>query len=220
MLISHKHKFITVDIPKTGTRSLRETLTTMEGVVDVLGKPYNSEDILKQHASISDIEQGFHKNGWHGFNSYYKYSVVRNPWDRYFSFFTYYRMKAEEYSENTEYPSGIERKQGVMASELFRCNSQPHILKKLITNQPPHSYFLLNKDGQCQFHKITLFENLKDGFKDFCYDIGIKQPDLKHANKSTESLIKGDIYTQELIDMVAEKEKWLINKFNYDYKQR
>lgn len=217
MLISHKYRFITVDIPKTGTRSLRETLTSMEGVVDILGKPYNSEDILKQHAPISDIEQGFHENGWLGFNSYYKYSVVRNPWDRYFSFFTYYKMKAEEYSENTVYPSDIARKQGEMASELFRCNSQSQVLKTLIINQPPHSYFLLNKDGRCHFNRITLFENLKDGFEDFCFDIGIKLPDFKHANKSTKSLTKRDVYTQELVDMVAEREKWVIEKFNYDY---
>ena len=57
MLISHKHKFITVDIPKTGTRSLRKTITSIEGVVDVLGNPYNSDDTLKQHASILDIER-------------------------------------------------------------------------------------------------------------------------------------------------------------------
>ena len=218
MLISHKHKFITIDIPKTGTRSLRETLTSKEGVVDVLGKPYNSDDILKQHASILDAEQGFHENDWLGFNSYYKYSVVRNPWDRYFSFFTYYKMKADEYSESATYPNVMARKQGKMASELFRLKTPLQVLRTLIRDQPAHAHFLLDKNNECQFNRITLFEDLKTGFEEFCYDIGIELPGLKHANKSTKSTTKEDIYTQELIDMIAEKEKWLIDRFNYDYK--
>ena len=216
MLISHKHKFITVDIPKTGTRSLRKTITSIEGVVDVLGNPYNSDDTLKQHASILDIEQGFHENNWLGFNSYYKYSVVRNPWDRYFSFFTYYKMKADEYSETATYTTDIARKQGRMSVNLFKDKTYAEVLKRLIRNQPSQSHFLLDKNSECQFNRITLFENLKIGFEEFCYDIGIESPGLKHENKSTKSITKEDIYTQELIDMVAEKEKWVIDKFNYN----
>ena len=34
MLISHKHKFITIDIPKTATRSLRETLLP-QNIIDI-----------------------------------------------------------------------------------------------------------------------------------------------------------------------------------------
>ena len=37
MLISHSHKFVTIDIPKTGTRSMRETLNPL-GIIDVIGK--------------------------------------------------------------------------------------------------------------------------------------------------------------------------------------
>lgn len=37
MLISHKHKFITIDIPKTATRSLRETLLP-QNIIDMQEK--------------------------------------------------------------------------------------------------------------------------------------------------------------------------------------
>jgi len=218
MLISHKHKFITVDIPKTGTRSLRDTLINL-GIIDVLGKPYNSDDILKQHATILDVQQGFIDNDWLGFNSYYKYSVVRNPWDRYFSFLTYYKMKAEEYSTGAKYPDELAKRQGKMAVDLFKGKIYSEVLKTLIHNHPAHSCFLLNENNVCEFNRITVFEDLSKGFDEFCLDVGILAPSLMHSNKSSASITKDEVYTQELIDMVAERESWVIKNFNYDYTQ-
>ena len=179
MLISHKHKFITVDIPKTGTRSLRETLDGL-GIIDVLGKPYKSDDRLKQHASILNIKQGFIDNGWSEFDDYYKYSVVRNPWDRYFSFLTFYKMKADEYSESFEYPSELAKKQGEMSVNLFENKTNTEVLKILIQNHSAHSHYLLNEVNACEFNRITLFENLSCGFNEFCLDVGVTPPPLMH----------------------------------------
>ena len=217
MLISHKHKFITVDIPKTGTRSLRETFFKLD-IINVSGKPYNSnlDNTLEQHASILSIKQGFIDNSWTGFDNYYKYSVVRNPWDRYLSFFTFYKMKAKEYSESFESLNELEKAQGKMSVDLFENNTYAEVLKTLIQNNPPHSYFLLNEVDDCEFNRVTLFEDLIQGFNDFCLDVGVLVPTLMHSNKSTSLLTREEIYTQELIDMVAEKEKWVIDKFSYD----
>jgi len=48
MLISHKHKFITIDIPKTATRSLRETLLP-QNIIDIVGSPlfHGNKRIIK-----------------------------------------------------------------------------------------------------------------------------------------------------------------------------
>ena len=53
MLISHSKKFITIDIPKTGTRSLRETLQPLK-VIDLVGSPNPNADIY-QHAKCREI---------------------------------------------------------------------------------------------------------------------------------------------------------------------
>lgn len=214
MLISHKHKFLTVDIPKTGTRSLRLTMMGL-GVVDIFGYPPDSEHILKQHAKLTEIKKWFNDNKQYNFNDYYKYSVIRNPWDRYFSLYSYYKMKADEHSEDKVYPSDIAKKQGEMSVELFKKNK--NVLKILINNEPPQSDYLLNEDGFLEFNKITQFENLKEGFDLFCKEVGLDETTLEHSNKSIKSVDKKDVFTQELVDMVAEKEKWAIEKFNYDY---
>lgn len=217
MLISHKHKFITIDIPKTGTRSRRYILNKL-GVVDIIGNPANSNEFFRQHSSILDVEQGFTKNEWVGFNEYYKYSVVRNPWDRYFSLFRYSKAIADEHSESTKYPNEGAKRQGERSANLFRGRLYTDVLKTLIQNHTPHSYFLLNENNDCEFNKISLFEDLSSGFSEFCLDVGIDPPPpLIQSNKSSIAITREDIYTQELVDMVAEKEKWVIEKFNYDY---
>ena len=63
MLISHKHKFVTIDIPKTGTRTLRETLTPI-GAVDFFGKGHDPKDFFYQHTNLIKCQKGFVKNGW------------------------------------------------------------------------------------------------------------------------------------------------------------
>jgi len=41
--------------------------------------------------------------------------------------------------------------------------------------------------------------------------------DIAHANKSTYKKQYSDYYDQEAIDMVAEKERLLIERFGYEY---
>ena len=87
MLISHKYKFITIDIPKTGTKTLRQTLLPVIPI-DVIGKGDNPNDYFYQHCNVNACERGFKKRGW-DFNSYKKFSTLRNPWKRYVSFLMY-----------------------------------------------------------------------------------------------------------------------------------
>ena len=59
MLISHKHKLITIDIPKTGSRSLRESLLSLS-VIDIHGESKVDAQFY-QHAGAIRAKKQFAK---------------------------------------------------------------------------------------------------------------------------------------------------------------
>ena len=64
---------------------------------------------------------------------------------------------------------------------------------------------------------IAKTESLSKDVSSFCLKLGLtNQLKLKHENKSVYTRSYKDYYNQELIDTVAEKEKWVIDKFNYN----
>ena len=63
---------------------------------------------------------------------------------------------------------------------------------------------------------IAKFENLNSEFKKLCNKLRMDSVNLLHENKSDFNF-DCDIYSQELIDMVAKKENHVINLKGYDF---
>jgi len=215
MLISHKHKFIIIDIPKTGTKSIRQTLIPLK-VVDIIGeaKPPHLCD-FSHHGSIREAAVRFKDRGWY-INDYLKYSVVRNPWDRYLSFLTYYKTKLYFYRNNKPLNDNQER-QEKNTIKMFHNKTDEEVLRDIIISYPAQKSYLVDSNNNMVMDSIGQLENFQDGFNRFCQLVGIPDQQLLHKNKSKCVITKKEVFAQELIDMVAEKEKWVINKFNYDF---
>ena len=216
MLISHKHKFVIIDIPKTGSRSFRESLLPL-GIADVCGES-NLDSEFYQHDGAIRVKKQFAKNDWN-WNDYFKFTTVRNPWARYFSFFKYFKSYGEKYlrrdkSINWKKP---ELNQGKLCVELFKNKDDQTILKNIILNNPPQDTYYCDKNGEIIVDHIARFEELQNEFVFLCDHIGINTPILQHKNKSSNPSCGMDIYNKQLIDLVAEKEKSVIKLKNYHY---
>lgn len=216
MLISHKHKFITIDIPKTGSRSLRESLLPL-GIVDVCGEP-NFDSEFYQHDGAIRAKKQFVKNGWE-WNEYFKFTIVRSPWARYFSFFKYFKSYGEKYLRRHEsiHWEEPELNQGQLCIELFKNRDDQALLKNIILNNSPQDSYYLDQNDEVIVDHIASFENLKNEFVFLCDQVDINVPALQHGNKSVDSLNMHDIYNQELVDLVAQKEKSVIDLKKYNY---
>lgn len=218
MLISHKHKFITIDIPKTGTRSMRLSLEPL-GIIDIVGVPYATKDNpFEQHGSALSAKNQFIKKNWN-WSEYYKWIIVRNPWERYFSFFKYFKSYGEKYLRRDKSISWgpVQVNQGKMCVDLFRGKSDMQVLRNIISNHASQDSYYCNDNGEIIVNYLASFENLENEFIFLCEQFGISPPILQHGNKSSNSQNMYDIYNQYLIDLVAQKEKNIIQLKNYDY---
>ena len=100
-MISHKHKCIFVHIPKTAGTSIENVIWPLKSdrVVENLWmgivKPYYNKYQTGglQHLTSNEIKR---EVGSDVFNSYYKFSVIRNPWDIGVSQFVYMKQKRRD----------------------------------------------------------------------------------------------------------------------------
>ena len=214
MLISHQYKFITIDIPKTATRSFRESLLPLD-IIDIHGAPHLDSEFY-QHDDAIRAKKQFSKNNWN-WNEYYKFTIVRNPWQRYFSFFKYFKSYGEKYMRRDESINWRkpEINQGKLCVELFKDKDDQTVLKNIILNNNSQDAYYCNEKGAIMIDHIASFENLEDEFSFLCSQIGINTPTLRHGNKSVQSFNMHDIYNQQLIDLVAKKERETINLKGY-----
>lgn len=215
MLISHRHKFIIINIPKTGTKSHRETLREY---IDHIGVPIPGSKDFYQHETIINAKKKFIERNW-DWSKYYKYATVRNPWSRFASFYLWTNsMYTNNLNKDLDtLPKPIKTTFLALQEMFVRLNYDPKkILKHIIETKDKQENFLcINK--VVDIDHIAKFENINQEFNFLCNMVGIKPtPSLKHENKNPSYNYR-DLYDQELIDLVATKEKFVIEEYSYEY---
>lgn len=214
MIISHKHQFIIINIPKTGTSSIISALRKSKISIDIIGGPIDQKYYL--HDSASSVKHKLLASGF-DWNNYASYARVRHPWRRYVSYFLWTHKHIKYCADNPDTINEIDK--NVLKNIVTIRDKYNHCDKKIFKYYINHianqSYYLL-EHNQCIVNKVDQFENLKNDFKAFCNSLNIPNIELLHNNKNKDYNYK-DFYDQELIDRVADKEKYIIDKWGYEY---
>lgn len=218
MIVSHKYKFIVIDIPKTGTNSYSHAIHSMGIIPDIQGG--NSSNGFYQHDIASLVKNKLEKLG-HSWGEYYSIVRVRNPWKSYASLF-YWHLKNYNDVTNKKIRDTLTSQQYKTkrySASLFIENrfKEDKIMSILIRNAIPQcEYFTEN--NQIIVSHIGCFENLQEEFNDFCKRINVKPLQLEKQNSSPTYNYK-DLYENcpELIEKVAEKEHYVISLKKYSY---
>lgn len=180
-MISHKHKFIFIHIPKTAGSSIR---FYMRGRYDTLHVPHHStaEQIKSKHMDI--------------FESYTKFCVVRNPWDREVSRYRFIkRNKAHEQYEHT-------------------LNGIKWFIQQ---TGKPYTYYTHVSDV-CVMDHILRFENIQSDFREICNRLNISAKRLPHMQRSVHKHYT-EYYDDDTRKIVAEKYARDIEYFGYNFKK-
>ncbi|WP_353497684.1 sulfotransferase family 2 domain-containing protein [Vibrio sp. CB1-14] len=190
------HRCIFIHIPKSAGQSISLAL-------------FN--DKHPGHYSIKKFEWESPKKK----EAYFKFTVVRNPWDRLYSAYNYLTKftpykSDQEFSEKylSEYKS----------FEDFILNG---LKKKEISSWVhfrPQSDFLLDSKGNFDIDYVARFENIEDGFLDIAKRLDVDVPKLQKVNSSNrDSKSYKKHYSQDTIRIVAKHYENDIKLLNYEF---
>lgn len=206
MIISHKYKFIFIAIPKTATHAIRFALRNHLGPNDweqvelyhQSRLPYSEFENVK-HGHITSLEAKF-AIGEEIWNSYFKFSFVRNPFDRFVSYSFFKHQSSEFYSDN---------KLGIMKLLFKNPLLESDILFK------PQWSFVSNEFDENLVNFIGRFESLQSDFDEVCRRVRLPQIYLEKHNHSDHEYYKKYL-DPELIDLISSFYKDDLEQFDYD----
>jgi len=212
-MISHQHKCIFVQIPKTGSTSIRV----------LLGKP------IRPHLNLWEIKRlmesywpvrGGRRNriiecfylmlprerrlemGRRQFESYFKFGFVRNPWDRVVSL--YERREALEFRAQMTFDQFV---------DWIQYSSSTCI------HSSPHRYQLdwfVDPNGKVLADFIGRFERLREDWAFVAKKIGLSDV-LPHARPNPRTRHYSEYYTPRTRRLIEEKFKVDIETFGYQF---
>ena len=200
-MISHKHKFIFIHIPKCAGISIELFLN---GSFYVEWDEVNK--IWMQHATASQIKDLYVKN----YEDYFSFTFVRNPWSRAVSDYFWLKRtcKFKGSLKNFLLLKGGFDTPRLSYPHLDRFGRGDHII--------PQSDFVLDANGKRMVDFIGRFENLQEDFDIICDKIGIPKQQLPHRNGGNhKNYIK--YYNKETRQLVAKKYAKDIEYFNYEF---
>ena len=173
--------------------------TAGTSIVDVIGKPF------RKHLTVKDVIKIIGQKKW---DEAYKFTVIRNPWDKVVSHYKY-RVKM---NSNNMAKKSIEFKNWV-ACTYGEPKDPIYYGRELMFS--PQVEWLKNNHGKIDVDKIIRFENLNEGINEVFRTLGIDS-NLPHLNKTYKSNYR-DFYDEESKQIIT---KWFhedIQEFRYKF---
>ncbi|MGH7239494.1 MAG: sulfotransferase family 2 domain-containing protein [Candidatus Saccharimonadales bacterium] len=206
-MISHKHKCIFIHIPKVAGSSIEKIIWPNEadasnlwmGFVDDYHNKYQTGGL--QHLLARYVREEI---GEKIFNEYYKFSFVRNPWDKAVSQYCYMKKRPD-----------LKEFIGMKDNDCFKRYLELIALKEHV-QWLPQTRFLRDLNGDTLVDYVGRFEILSADAKEVFNRLDLKKMKLPHVNKSKKRHYR-HFYDTESIEMVADFYADDIQEFGYGF---
>lgn len=207
MIVSHRHRYVFVAIPKTGTHSVRQALRTHLGGDDIeqVGLFVERRFPWPELAGVGHGHLGLAQVrpylGEEAFSGYFKFAFVRNPFDRFVSYCAFMTRAGDAFERDPR---------AVMRHVLFRLRPLQHILFR-----PQHEQ-LVDGEGRLLADFVGRVERMQQDFDAACDRIGLPHAALGRVNHSRHGDYRG-YYDQALVEGVAELYRRDLELFGYEF---
>lgn len=203
-MISIKHNFLFIHIPKTGGNSIQTYLSEFSED-SLITKNFRRDGVRKfqvvnrkygtiKHSTINDYKKKIEKNI---FDSLFKFTVIRNPWDRMISFYFSPHKTVPEWNRE-KFRELISHK---LTLRDFICTES---LGDKINRTVKMSIFPNRKSIDSEIDFILRFENLNNDFRELCSKLDIPYQNLPHINQSKRNHYS-KYYDEELNDIIKSR---------------
>ncbi len=212
-MISHKHKCIFIHIPKTAGTSIYEfffpdvKFKHLEADYDRLFGWCPKRNLYLQHATTDQLlDTGLiDKRNW---EEYYKFTFVRNPWDRAYSDFKWMKKHHYFFGSFKEYITTSGKHAQVLLDNSTSDYRGDHLI-------PQKSFFY--KEGPRAIDFLGRFESFEEDIQKILNSIGIKEKFNIHSNPSTRSKDYSNFYTNSMMELVNNRFEVDIKAFKYTF---
>lgn len=247
--ISNEYKFIFIEIPKTGTTSINHSLrkkNKIKSQYDIrrLSHTASEQEYWREvqkrwmeGGAANRHQSAYHIKYWDNYHcfidkskmleydwyEYTRFSVVRNPWQRYASYVSWLFKNYDKFGDKPTHKKYWDHANRTLTQGNF---DPTKILYNLMNdkNLKTQEDFLYDYDNQYPrkynesllMSDILKFENLQEDYSKLCEKLNIKDDVLPQLNISPSYDYK-EFYDDELIDIVYKKEQRIIDMMNYTY---
>lgn len=188
MIISFKHEFVFIAIPKTASHSYRVALRPHLGAYDweqchlIEEKAFPLEHVAKLrhgHITCTQLQPYLLQGMW---ESFFSFCTVRNPYDRFISHSFFYNRNSLDFQKDPL--KGMKR-----------------ILENPGRFFSPQYEYVTDEKGRLMVDYIGKFEALQEHFDQICQRIGIPSTQVEHINPSQHPPAQ-QCFDHELLEMV------------------
>jgi hypothetical protein len=205
-VISHRYKCIFIHIPRSGGSSIEDVIWSAGerteanlwmGFIRPMHNKYQTGGL--QHLLARQVRD---EVGRETFAQYFKFTLVRNPWDKAVSQFNYTmqtRPDLRQFAGISDHASFEEY--------LDRIRAVPHVQWKRQVE------FLYDQNGELLLDMVGRFESFDADASAVFERLGIKIAAIPHVNRAVRP--EKPVYSNEARDLIAEHYADDIKAFGY-----
>lgn len=208
MPVFHEHRAIFLHIGKTAGVAIERGL----GLPACDYREYQPDrvygvhkGVMTQHATPDYIQQLISPDVW---QDYFKFTIVRNPWDRMVSAYYYlYNINKEKFGD---FSSWLISMHGQVMDKSYRVGSH-------VTPQIEYTHDQDNNEQILDY--VGRYESLPDSYQHICYKLNIPYNELQVLNPSGKRKTKDykTMYNNFTMNLVKQMYGTEIEMFDYQF---